>query len=156
MVIAVDGPAGSGKSTVAKRVAQRLGIYYLDTGAMYRAFTFYVLKNKVPLNDLERIRALLNSFDLKKDPECLVCGDSSIYTQSPVTININPKSKCRTIFTVLKRKFKKDFVGFRGNTLIPSDVPVGAFLKDQDRITVSSLIDDDEKRVVIRFKTKKP
>ncbi len=97
----------------------------------------------------------INSFDLKKDPECLVCGDSSMYCQNPTTININPKSKCRTIFTVLKRKFKKDFIGFRGNTLIPGDVPVGEILKDRDRITVSSLIDDDEKRIIIRFKTKK-
>jgi CMP/dCMP kinase len=42
-VIAIDGPAGSGKSTVAKRLAQRLGLEYLDTGAMYRAVTFAVL-----------------------------------------------------------------------------------------------------------------
>ena len=78
MVIAVDGPAGSGKSTVAKRVAQRLGIYYLDTGAMYRAFTFYVLKNKVPLNDLERIRALLNSFDLKISEDGVLIGKEDV------------------------------------------------------------------------------
>lgn len=65
MIIAVDGPAGSGKSTVAKLVADRLGILYLDTGAMYRAFTLYVLENGVPLEDLESIRALLDTFSIQ-------------------------------------------------------------------------------------------
>ena len=43
MIIAIDGPAGSGKSTVAKLVARRLGFHYLDTGAMYRAVAFRAL-----------------------------------------------------------------------------------------------------------------
>ena len=46
-VIAIDGPAGSGKSTTAKIVAERLGYTYLDTGAMYRALTYYALENKI-------------------------------------------------------------------------------------------------------------
>ncbi|HEY8556375.1 MAG TPA: (d)CMP kinase, partial [Actinomycetes bacterium] len=46
-VIAIDGPAGSGKSTVAKRLARRLGLEYLDTGAMYRAVTFAALRRQV-------------------------------------------------------------------------------------------------------------
>ena len=64
MVIAVDGPAGAGKSTVVKKIAQKLGIHYLDTGAMYRAFTLYVLKKRVPLNDKVKIKNLLNTFNL--------------------------------------------------------------------------------------------
>jgi len=64
MVIAVDGPAGAGKSTVVKKIAKKLGIHYLDTGAMYRAFTLYVLKKKVPLNDKVKIKNLLNTFNL--------------------------------------------------------------------------------------------
>ena len=47
IVIAIDGPAAAGKSTVAKKVAKRLNITYIDTGAMYRAFTLYVLNNHV-------------------------------------------------------------------------------------------------------------
>ncbi len=51
--IAIDGPAAAGKSTVAKEVAKRLGYTYIDTGAMYRAFTYYVLKRGVdPQNEL--------------------------------------------------------------------------------------------------------
>jgi cytidylate kinase len=55
MVIAVDGPAGSGKSSVCRGVARRLGLRYLDTGAMYRAVTWAVMQAGVELNDLDAI-----------------------------------------------------------------------------------------------------
>ena len=45
--IAIDGPAGAGKSTIAKKVAKELSFIYVDTGAMYRAVAFYLLQNKV-------------------------------------------------------------------------------------------------------------
>jgi cytidylate kinase len=51
MIIAIDGPAGSGKSTVARGLARRLGFTYLDSGAMYRAVTLAALENSVDLND---------------------------------------------------------------------------------------------------------
>ncbi len=97
----------------------------------------------------------ISSFELFRDPDCMVCGDTSIFQQTPVTININPNSKCRTIFTVLKRKFKKNYIGFRGNFIIPNEALVKNVLQDGDRLTASSLTDDEEKRVIIRFKTKK-
>jgi len=50
-IIAIDGPAGSGKSTTARMLAARLGYVYLDTGAMYRAVTLYALRNNIPLSD---------------------------------------------------------------------------------------------------------
>jgi len=49
MIVAIDGPAGAGKSTVAKRLAERLGFRYLDTGAMYRAVTWLALQHGLPL-----------------------------------------------------------------------------------------------------------
>lgn len=53
--IAVDGPAGAGKSTIAKEVAKRLGIIYVDTGAMYRAMALFMLRERVDLQDIEAI-----------------------------------------------------------------------------------------------------
>ncbi len=50
-IVAIDGPAGSGKSTTSKLIAARLGYTYLDTGAMYRALTYYALKNNIPFSD---------------------------------------------------------------------------------------------------------
>lgn len=64
-VIAIDGPAGSGKSTVAKLVAQRLGFLYIDTGAMYRALTIKALRTKADLNDEAKLGALARATDIE-------------------------------------------------------------------------------------------
>lgn len=53
--IAIDGPAGAGKSTIAKRIAKKLGFIYVDTGAMYRAMALYFLQNHIEASDSERI-----------------------------------------------------------------------------------------------------
>ena len=53
--IAIDGPAGAGKSTIAKKLAKELGYVYVDTGAMYRAMAYYFLKNQVDTNNEEAI-----------------------------------------------------------------------------------------------------
>ncbi len=63
-VVAIDGPAGSGKSTVAKIVAQRLGYLYVDTGAMYRALTLKALRLGMNLHDGEGLAALAHSTDI--------------------------------------------------------------------------------------------
>jgi len=60
-IIAIDGPAGSGKSTTAKLVAKRLGFMYLDTGAMYRAITLKALENKIDVCDEEKLEKLVKN-----------------------------------------------------------------------------------------------
>jgi CMP/dCMP kinase len=57
MIVAIDGPAGSGKSTVARGLAERLGFRYLDTGAMYRALTWLALEDDVALDDGDALAA---------------------------------------------------------------------------------------------------
>lgn len=64
MKIAIDGPAGAGKSTLARRIAERLGILYVDTGAMYRALTWKALANKVNLKDKAELRNLAVRTDI--------------------------------------------------------------------------------------------
>ncbi|AFS78444.1 cytidylate kinase Cmk [Gottschalkia acidurici 9a] len=58
--IAIDGPAGAGKSTIAKIIAKKLNIDYIDTGAMYRAFTLKLIKNNIDLEDFKTISSVLN------------------------------------------------------------------------------------------------
>jgi cytidylate kinase len=58
MIVAIDGPAGAGKSTVARRLAERLGFRYLDTGAMYRALTWLAMREGVALDRGEELAAL--------------------------------------------------------------------------------------------------
>lgn len=62
MIITIDGPSGTGKTTVASRVAHRLHFSYFDTGAMYRAFTWFVLQHHVDPLDKEGIKQLLERF----------------------------------------------------------------------------------------------
>lgn len=65
--IALDGPAGSGKSTVSKMVAERLGILYLDTGAMYRAIALKCVQNNADYCDKDAVKHILNKLDLSID-----------------------------------------------------------------------------------------
>ncbi|MEP7047674.1 MAG: (d)CMP kinase [Ilumatobacteraceae bacterium] len=64
-VIAIDGPAGAGKSTVARALAARLGLEYLDTGAMYRAVTFAAMRRGIDTSDTDRVTALAEAVALE-------------------------------------------------------------------------------------------
>ena len=68
MIIAIDGPAASGKSTSAKLLAKELGYLYLDTGAMYRCIAFSILENKIDISNQDSLTKFLKNFeiDLKK------------------------------------------------------------------------------------------
>lgn len=61
LTIAIDGPAGSGKSTISKKIAKELNITYIDTGAMYRALTLKMMKNKINIHDKDEILRILNN-----------------------------------------------------------------------------------------------
>jgi cytidylate kinase len=84
-VIAIDGPAGSGKSTVARAVAERLGLDYLDTGAMYRAVTFAALRRGIDPEDAEPVARLARQVEIDVDPQrVLVDGmDATIEIRGP-------------------------------------------------------------------------
>lgn len=62
--IAIDGPAGAGKSTIAKRIAEKMGFIYVDTGAMYRAMALYLIRRGIAPDDTERISGLCKEADI--------------------------------------------------------------------------------------------
>ena len=68
MIVAIDGPAGAGKSTVARRLAERLGFRYLDTGAMYRALTWLALERRRSLDDGPALGALARDHPITFEP----------------------------------------------------------------------------------------
>ena len=65
IIVAIDGPAGAGKSTIARTVAERLGFLYIDTGAMYRAIALWALRTGTALDDMHRLETLAVSADLE-------------------------------------------------------------------------------------------
>ena len=77
--IAIDGPAAAGKSTIAKSIAKILGYTYIDTGAMYRAFTYYVLKNGIDPKDEQASISVINKVNIVLDPSGKVfCNDEDV------------------------------------------------------------------------------
>jgi CMP/dCMP kinase len=78
VIVAIDGPAGSGKSTVARRLAQRLGFRYLDTGAMYRALTLLALEDGTDLDDEAALAALARANPVRFDGDRVAVRDRDV------------------------------------------------------------------------------
>ncbi len=85
MKIAIDGPAGAGKSTLAKALAQRMGFIYIDTGAMYRAITLKVIKTNIDFDDETAVRNLAEKtklhFEINSQTQKLICDHEDITSE---------------------------------------------------------------------------
>ena len=110
MIITIDGPAGTGKSTVAKLLAEKLGFVYLDTGAMYRAVTLYFLDNNINFDDEELIKSKMDEINItfNKTGTLLNNVDVSKEIRSDrVNKNVSPVSSLKAVrdkLTSLQRK----------------------------------------------------
>ena len=82
MIVTIDGPAGAGKSTVAQRLAERLGFRYLDTGAMYRALTWLAMRDGTPLDEGERLGRLAEQYPVSLDEAGRVTIDGTDVTSA--------------------------------------------------------------------------
>lgn len=80
-IITIDGPSGAGKSTVAKLIADKLGFKYLDTGAMYRAVTLYIIENQVDIKNEEEVINALNKLNIRFDSNYRIYLDSQDITE---------------------------------------------------------------------------
>jgi CMP/dCMP kinase len=122
--IAIDGPAGAGKSTVAREVARRLGLAYLDTGAMYRAVTLAGLRRGTDLHSGEELETLTRSLelDIQSDSE----GQNIIYLNGEnvsaeirlpeVSRNVSFVARCPQVREVLAGK--QQAIGRRGGVVM--------------------------------------
>ncbi|MBD2664568.1 bifunctional pantoate ligase/cytidylate kinase [Richelia sinica FACHB-800] len=99
-IIAIDGPAGAGKSTVARQVATALGLVYLDTGAMYRAVTWLVLQAGIVIDDEQGISESGRLAIAELANQCTIELTPSQSLQSPVQVKINGTDVTQAIRTV--------------------------------------------------------
>ena len=113
MIIAIDGPAGSGKSTTSKLVAERLGISHLDTGSMYRAVTLYFIENKYSVDYVD-IDSIMNSIDLEISDGTVFLNGNDVTTKlrtqevSRLVSDISSLQKLRSRMVEIQRKISQN------------------------------------------------
>ena len=117
MIITIDGPSGTGKTTVAQRVADRLHFIYFDTGAMYRCFTWFVLENQIDISDSLVVNELLTKFDFnvveKDDQKFYFVGNNNVtevIRSRPVTLHVSAVSalkEVREFLLTIQHRFAK-------------------------------------------------
>ncbi len=78
MVVAIDGPAGSGKSTIAREVADRLGFFFVNSGSLYRAVSYYVLSRRKDPSNTEGVRRALAEIEMDYSPDALTVNGTKV------------------------------------------------------------------------------
>jgi cytidylate kinase len=128
MIITIDGPSGTGKTTVARRVADRLHFVYFDTGAMYRCFTWFVLEHNVDIRDSSAIEDLLKNFIFnvveKNNVRQYFVGDrdvTEVIRSRPITAHVSAVSALREVraflLTIQHRFAERKNAVFEGRDL---------------------------------------
>jgi cytidylate kinase len=114
MIITIDGPSGTGKTTIAQRVAAKLAIPYFDTGAMYRSVTWWLLKHHVLASDLKQVAKVLEDFPFRAEegqPRRYFIGEeeiTAVIRSSEVTQAVSAYSALkpvRELLTQMQRAF---------------------------------------------------
>ncbi len=111
MIITIDGPAGSGKSTAARGLARRLGFQFLDTGAMYRAVAWACLQQSIDLQDLEAAAAIAQSIQIDLDGEKVWVDSRDVSSEirtlpvSQATSIVAANPLVRNLMVTLQRHF---------------------------------------------------
>jgi cytidylate kinase len=129
-VIAIDGPGGSGKSTVARHLAERLGLAYLDTGAMYRAVAFAALRRGIDPSDTEPVAHLVDGLELDvSDAGVTVDGvDATIEIRGPeVTRAVSLVAANPAVRTELRSRQREWAVGRSGAVVEGRDIGTVVF-----------------------------
>jgi CMP/dCMP kinase len=150
-VIAIDGPAGSGKSTVAKEVASRLGLDYLDTGAMYRAVAFAAIRRGIDPDDTERVAELARQIDLEVGDTVKVDGtDATIEIRSPeVTRAVSVVAANPAVRAELVARQREWASGREGGVVEGRDIGTVVFPEAEVKVYLTA---DDSERASRRSK----
>lgn len=131
--IAIDGPSGAGKSTISKKLAKRINFNYLDTGAMYRTYTYYFLKNNLDINDEKVINDNIKNINIEIiDDKFYLDGEdvSKIIRENDVTKNVSLVSSYKKVRQCLVEKQRN--IAKKSNIILDGR-DIGSYvLKDAD------------------------
>ena len=129
-VIAIDGPAGAGKSSVAKKVAATTNLPYLDTGAMYRCVAFGVLRDGIDVHDADRVGQLAqNSLILIEDDTAMIDGDdvSAVIRGSEVTSVVSVIAAHTPVRTAMREQQRAWITSHGGGVVEGRDIGTVVF-----------------------------
>ena len=157
-IVAIDGPAGAGKSTVARSVAAQLGLFYLDTGAMYRALTWFVLQSGADLNDEPTVAELAHQceIDFQTDtPTPIVFVNGQDVTQAirtpEVTTHVSTIAAQAAVREALVRQQQN--YGRRGGIVVDGrDIGTQVFPDAEVKIYLTASIQERARRRQIDLK----
>lgn len=159
IIVAIDGPAGSGKSTTAKLLAQRLNYLYIDTGAMYRTVTLFAIRNNI-LGNEEAIIALSEKLDIvlefiKGETRVTVSGEdvSQAIRSFEVNQNVSDVSKIEGVRKILVKKQQE--MGRNGGVVMEGrDITTVVFPDADVKIYLTAEIDERAKRRTLEYAQK--
>lgn len=150
--IAIDGPAGAGKSTIAKIVAEKLLFTYIDTGAMYRAVTYKAIQSNIQLNDSSKIEEMLNATTIELTPSeqgqlVFVDGEnvSEAIRSNEVTSNVSEVAAHANIREILVA-MQKELAAAGGIVMDGRDIGTHVLKEAELKVFMSATVEERAKR----------
>ncbi|MGD1803953.1 bifunctional pantoate--beta-alanine ligase/(d)CMP kinase [Dapis sp. BLCC M126] len=158
-IIAIDGPAGAGKSTVTKLVGQNLGLLYLDTGAMYRAVTWMVLQAGVPVEDQAQVAELVSQCQIsfnRPENNCVIINGQD------VTVEIRSREVTNNVSTIAAQPTVRYFMvkqqqqfGTKGGIVAEGrDIGTHVFPNAEIKIFLTASVTERSRRRVLELQQK--
>lgn len=152
IAIAIDGPAGAGKSSISKVVANELGYLYIDTGAMYRGVTWAVLDSHVNVNNQKDVESLLPSLDLTLEPTANACkvfvkgqDVTDLIRQQQINENVSTIASYKGVREYLVER-QQDMAAVGGVILDGRDIGSVVLPKAELKIYLTASVDARAKR----------
>ena len=148
-IIAIDGPSGSGKGTIAKEVAKRLGFTYIDTGAMYRCVALKSIRDNVETKDEDKIVDLLKNMNIKLTNEGKVYMDEEDVSESIREMNVTSKvSKISSIVKLREqmRLKQREFASNNNVVMEGRDITTEVFPDADYKFFLDASLDERAKR----------
>ena len=160
--IAIDGPAGAGKSTIAKIIGKKLNIMYINTGSMYRAVTLMALENNIEPSDIESLKTLINSIDISFNGNNIIVNGKDLEEAIRMPIINNNVSKYAAVEEVrellvsmqqnISKKYNVIMDGRDIGTVVLKDAPYKFFITASAEVRAKRRLKElKEKHINIDF-----